>query len=180
MTSAHQNKSGTYHSVIYLYDKAGNCVTRTLDVQIPEDLERESGKPQITASCTQTNSDNYRISFQYSTLFGVNAIRVATWTAENGQDDLVWRDINYNPSTKSGYIDLPAKDKKGGPYINDVYIWDYAGQFSMYRVITNTPSKMPKIVKITVSEVSSTGYRVTAQILSLIHIYFFGFYSGRK
>ena len=51
-----------------------------------------------------------------------------------------------------------------GPYINDVYIWDYAGQFSMYRVITNTPSKMPKIVKITVSEVSSTGYRVTAQI----------------
>lgn len=26
----------------------------------------------------------------------------------------------------------------------------------MYRVITNTPSKMPKIVKITVSEVSST------------------------
>ena len=34
----------------------------------------------------------------------------------------------------------------------------------MYRVITNTPSKMPKIVKITVSEVSSTGYRVTAQI----------------
>lgn len=164
MTSAHQNKSGTYHSVIYLYDKAGNCVTRTLDVQIPEDLERESGKPQITASCTQTNSDNYRISFQYSTLFGVNAIRVATWTAENGQDDLVWRDINYNPSTKSGYIDLPAKDKKGGPYINDVYIWDYAGQFSMYRVITNTPSKMPKIVKITVSEVSSTGYRVTAQI----------------
>lgn len=163
MTSAHQNKSGTYHSVIYLYDKAGNCVTRTLDVQIPEDLERESGKPQITASCTQTNSDNYRISFQYSTLFGVNAIRVATWTAENGQDDLVWRDINYNPSTKSGYIDLPAKDKKGGPYINDVYIWDYAGQFSMYRVITNTPSKMPKIVKITVSDVSSTGYRVTAQ-----------------
>ena len=163
MTSAHQNKSGTYHSVIYLYDKAGNCVTRTLDVQIPEDLERESGKPQITASCTQTNSDNYRISFQYSTLFGVNAIRVATWTAENGQDDLVWRDINYNPSTKSGYIDLPAKDKKGGPYINDVYIWDYAGQFSMYRVIANTPSKMPKIVKITVSDVSSTGYRVTAQ-----------------
>ena len=164
MTSAHQNKSGTYHSVIYLYDKAGNCVTRTLDVQIPEDLERESGKPQITASCTQTSADNYRISFQYSTFFGVNAIRVATWTAENGQDDLVWRDINYNSSTKSGYIDLPAKDKKGGPYINDVYIWDYAGQFSMYRVITNTPSKMPKIVKITVSEVSSTGYRVTAQI----------------
>ena len=163
MTSAHQNKSGTYHSVIYLYDKAGNCVTRTLDVQIPEDLERESGKPQITASCTQTSADNYRISFQYSTFFGVNAIRVATWTAENGQDDLVWRDINYNPSTKSGYIDLPAKDKKGGPYINDVYIWDYAGQFSMYRVITNTPSKMPKIVKITVSDVSSTGYRVTAQ-----------------
>lgn len=164
MTSAHQNKSGTYHSVIYLYDKAGNCVTRTLDVQIPEDLERVSGKPKITASCTQTSADHYRISFQYSTFFGVNAIRVATWTAENGQDDLVWRDINYNPSTKSGYIDLPAKDKKGGPYINDVYIWDYAGQFSMYRVITNTPSKMPKIVKITVSEVSSTGYRVTAQI----------------
>ena len=164
MTSAHQNKSGTYHSVIYLYDKAGNCVTRTLDVQIPEDLERVSGKPKITASCTQTSADNYRISFQYSTFFGVNAIRVATWTAENGQDDLVWRDINYNSSTMSGYIDLPAKDKKGGPYINDVYIWDYAGQFSMYRVITNTPSKMPKIVKITVSEVSSTGYRVTAQI----------------
>lgn len=108
MTSAHQNKSGTYHSVIYLYDKAGNCVTRTLDVQIPEDLERVSGKPKITASCTQTSADHYRISFQYSTFFGVNAIRVATWTAENGQDDLVWRDINYNPSTKSGYIDLPA------------------------------------------------------------------------
>ena len=164
MTSAHQNKSGTYHSVIYLYDKAGNCVTRTLDVQIPEDLEKVSGKPKITASCTQTSADHYRISFQYSTFFGVNAIRVATWTAENGQDDLVWRDINYNSSTMSGYIDLPARDKKGGPYINDVYIWDYAGQFSMYRVITNTPSKMPKIVKITVSEVSSTGYRVTAQI----------------
>ena len=74
------------------------------------------------------------IEFRSSTVhfFGVNAIRVATWTAENGQDDLVWRDINYNSSTMSGYIDLPAKDKKGGPYINDVYIWDYAGQFSMY------------------------------------------------
>ena len=81
MTSAHQNKSGTYHSVIYLYDKAGNCVTRTRDVQIPEDLEKVSGKPKITASCTQTSADHYRISFQYSTFFGVNAIRVATWTA---------------------------------------------------------------------------------------------------
>ena len=48
MTSAHQNKSGTYHSVIYLYDKAGNCVTRTLDVQIPEDLEKaENRKLQL-------------------------------------------------------------------------------------------------------------------------------------
>ena len=162
-TSAHQNQSGTYHSVIYLYDKAGNCVTRTLDVQVPEDLDRDLAKPQITASCTQVNNDSYRISFQYDTYFGVNAIRIATWTEENGQDDLVWRDVSYNASTKSGYIDLPAKDKKGGPYINDIYIWDQAGQFGMYRVITTTPSKMPKIVKLTVSEVSSTGYRVTAQ-----------------
>lgn len=162
-TSAHQKQSGTYHSVIYLYDKAGNCVTRTLDVQVPEDLDRDFAKPQITASCTQVNVDSYRISFQYDTYFGVSAIRVATWTEENGQDDLVWRNANYNASTKSGYIDLPSKDKKGGPYINDVYIWDQAGQSGMYRVITNTPSKMPKIVKLTVSEVNSTGYRITVQ-----------------
>ena len=44
MTSAHQNKSGTYHSVIYLYDKAGNCVTRTLDVQIPEEFGESEWK----------------------------------------------------------------------------------------------------------------------------------------
>ena len=90
MTSAHQNKSGTYHSVIYLYDKAGNCVTRTLMFRFQRIWSEKAENRKITASCTQTNSDNYRISFQYSTLFGVNAIRVATWTAENGQDDLVW------------------------------------------------------------------------------------------
>lgn len=131
MTSAHQNKSGTYHSVIYLYDKAGNCVTRTLDVQIPEDLERVSGKPKITASCTQTSADNYRISFQYSTFFGVNAIRVATWTAENGQDDLVWHQASVLQNTATCYIRTSDHKNEYGTYITHVYVYDADGDFAL-------------------------------------------------
>ena len=39
LTSSYQNYGGTYHSVISVYDKVGNCVTRTVDVQVPENLD---------------------------------------------------------------------------------------------------------------------------------------------
>lgn len=163
LTSDHKGIGGSYHSVVYLYDKAGNCTTRTLDVQVPEDLNKWERKPTITASYTQTGTNSYRILFQFRSYLGCKAVRIATWTEENGQDDLIWRDVSFNASSNSGYIDLPANDKKGGPYINDIYIWDQAGQSAGYRVVVSMPSKMPKIVKITISDVSSKGYRVTAQ-----------------
>ena len=39
LTSSYQNYGGTYHSVISVYDKAGNCATRTVDVQVPENVD---------------------------------------------------------------------------------------------------------------------------------------------
>lgn len=125
MTSAHQNKSGTYHSVIYLYDKAGNCVTRTLDVQIPEDLERESGKPQITASCTQTNSDQIEASR------GISKVLMPTWTEANGQDDLVWHQASVSQNTATCYIRTSDHKNEYGTYITHVYVYDADGDFAL-------------------------------------------------
>ena len=160
-TADHNGQSGTYHSVISLYDKAGQCGTRKIDVFVPEDLNKWERKPQITASCTSMTQDSYRISFSFTSYLGCRLAHIASWTEENGQDDLVWRDLTFDAATNSGYIDLPVNDKKGGPYINDLYVWDQAGQVSGYRVVVQAPSKMPKIVNITVSDVSNAGYRVT-------------------
>ena len=163
-TGDHGGQSGTYHSVIYLYDAAGQCATRTIDIRIPEDLAKWERVPKITASCTGKTQKSYRISFSASSYMGCKSMRIASWTEENGQDDLVWRDVSFNVSSTSGYIDIPVTtSKKGGSYINDIYIWDQAGQVAGCRVIVQIPSRMPKILKIMISDITKSGYRVKAQ-----------------
>lgn len=159
-TADYDGHSGTYHSVIYLYDNAGGCTTRTIDVLIPEDLNKDRFAPTITASCTRKTKDSYRIAFSFHSYIGFRGVTVITQT----KDGTTWRDAAHiDLASSSGYIDIPVSDKNGGRYVNHVCVWDIAGQETEAEVIVDMPSRMPKIKKITISDVNRAGYRVTAQ-----------------
>lgn len=57
LTSSHRNYGGTYHSVISVYDKGGNCATRTVDVQVPEDPDKKETETQPTTPAIYNGVD---------------------------------------------------------------------------------------------------------------------------
>lgn len=80
---------------------------------------------------------------------GIKAVRVAVWSTANGQDDLVWNDMQPAPSGEANaYAFSVDADKHGGVrdgniIYADVYAYDNAGnQACLGRAITEMTTKI--------------------------------------
>lgn len=102
--------------------------------------------PKITANAsvtvTDNNTGNFRINVtDINAPAAVSAMRIAVWSADNGQDDLIWTD-----ATKSGndwYIDVSTYDHgyDTGNYNIHIYVKDTTtGRWYAARCINHTVS----------------------------------------
>ena len=166
--SAHKNESGTYYTHIYLYDTAGKyAVNRETSVSVPDAKPAETLK--ITSvQVTELSQKGYRVTAEFTAPEGIQEVLMPTWTAANGQDDLVWHKATVSGNTATFYVSASDHKNEIGTYYTHVYLYDKKGNSVMSNTTADVPSgQQPgtalKVTAVRITELTSSGYRVTAE-----------------
>lgn len=97
----------------------------------------DSTKPVISnKSIIDVTQYGYTVSCYVTDDKGIKAVKCATWTRVNGQDDVIWRDMTVKNGVATVTIPYSAYDRIGengeskavyGTYINHIYAYDTSG-----------------------------------------------------
>ena len=175
-SSAHKGESGAYTTHIYLYDKAGKLAPlKGVNVTVPSAAVTPSSSFSIgDVSVTELSASGYRVTAKINAPSGVSKVLMPTWTNANGQDDLVWHQASVNGDTATFYVPSSAHKGESGAYTTHIYLYDKAGKLAPLKGVNVTvpsavvtppiPSSSFSIGDVSVTELSASGYRVTAKI----------------
>ena len=178
-SSAHKGESGAYTTHIYLYDKAGKLAPlKGVNVTVPSAAVTPSSSFSIgDVSVTELSASGYRVTAKINAPSGVSKVLMPTWTNANGQDDLVWHQASVNGDTATFYVPSSAHKGESGAYTTHIYLYDKAGKLAPLKgvnvtvpsaaVTPPTPSSSLSIGDVSITELSASGYRVTAKINAL-------------
>ncbi|MGN0598694.1 MAG: GBS Bsp-like repeat-containing protein [Oscillospiraceae bacterium] len=72
------------------------------------------------------SSKRFKITGNYSDNVGVTRCRVAAWTENNGQDDLVWYDMTMSGGSAYVYVPMSDHNNETGVYNFHMYAYDAA------------------------------------------------------
>ena len=170
-TSEHKEEAGHYFTHIYVRDKAGNYVIRNVEVDIPEDTEKEKLVPEITnLKISDVTSSGYRVTVTIKSPAGISEVTMPTWTKKNDQDDLIWHKATVTGNTATFYVNAADHKNESGTYVTHVYVRDMLRQQASKETSITVPAppaapeKKLQIKGISITELTSSGYRVTAEI----------------
>ncbi len=129
----HGYEYGIYQCHAYLYDNNGISAFRATEVTLSQ--------PRVVVTAT-SNSTQSQYTIKASNVLyagGVKSVKVAVWSANNGQDDLRWYTMK-NISGNVWNVNVPMANHSGtGVYYAHVYLTDakgnsrYAGYVSFER-----------------------------------------------
>ena len=121
-TSEHNREVGKYITHLYAYDSFGTA-TRVVvpTVEVPN--------PITNVAVTDIDELGFTITCDIDTAWGpISKVEFATWTDENGQDDIVWHQGAY--SSGKATCRILTKDHNNaisGRYLTHIYVWDNSG-----------------------------------------------------
>ena len=172
--SAHKGESGAYITHIYVYDRQGQFALKGENVTVPASTSASSGLSIGDVSITELSASGYRVTAKINAPSGVSKVLMPTWTNANGQDDLVWHQASVSGDTATFYVPSSAHKGESGAYTTHIYLYDKAGKLAPLKgvnvtvpsaaVTPPTPSSSLSIGDVYVTELSASGYRVTAKI----------------
>ena len=172
--SAHKGESGAYITHIYVYDRQGQFALKGEKVTVPASTSASSGLSIGDVSITELSASGYRVTAKINAPSGVSKVLMPTWTNANGQDDLVWHQASVSGDTATFYVPSSAHKGASGAYTTHIYLYDKAGKLAPLKgvnvtvpsavVTPPTPSSSLSIGDVSVTELSASGYRVTAKI----------------
>ena len=172
--SAHKGESGAYITHIYVYDRQGQFALKGENVTVPASTSASSSLSIGDVSITELSASGYRVTAKINAPSGVNKVLMPTWTNANGQDDLVWHQASVSGDTATFYVPSSAHKGESGAYTTHIYLYDKAGKLAPLKgvnvtvpsaaVTPPTPSSSLSIGDVSVTELSASGYRVTAKI----------------
>ena len=172
--SAHKGESGAYITHIYVYDRQGQFALKGENVTVPASTSASSSLSIGDVSITELSASGYRVTAKINAPSGVSKVLMPTWTNANGQDDLVWHQASVNGDTATFYVPSSAHKGESGAYTTHIYLYDKAGKLAPLKganvtvpsaaVTPPTPSSSLSIGDVSITELSASGYRVTAKI----------------
>ena len=136
------------------------------------------------AEVVNVTSSGYRVVVTFYASEGVSKVLMPTWSEKNGQDDLKW--LQASVSGNTAVCDIKTSDFKesSGNFITHVYVYDNTGKQVIKGAYATVPaassgssgggnsgtgsSTQPgaytlSIKKVTVSDVTAQGYKVTVE-----------------
>jgi len=95
-----------------------------LITKIPDDTI----KPVISdVSVSDITNQGFYITMKVRDNVGVSKVLIPVWTAENGQDDIIWHTATVKNGTAGCYVNASSHGYEGGTYLINIYAYDAAG-----------------------------------------------------
>jgi hypothetical protein len=125
--SEHNNETKcTYVTHIYAWDAAGN-VSNVGAVSV---YMGDETPPAISnVKVTDINEDGYTITCDVSDNIAVSRVEFPTWTAKDGQDDIIWHNGIINGNTASYIVNISQHGNERDLYYTHIYAYDYTGNY---------------------------------------------------
>lgn len=123
-TNDFQSKTGIY--ITHIYTESSNGQLSLLDgteIVVPEE--------SISNLSVSQEADGYTVSANYSNAGNIKAIWFPSWTTQNGQDDLVWKQGIISGNTISCFVPTSEHKNESGTYITHIYAEDYSGTYHL-------------------------------------------------
>ena len=161
----HNNEPGVYITHAYAYDAAGNYTSKEIS------FVRDTTPPSITEyGIIETDSSGFTAYCCFADNADVSRVRFPTWTPwqgdNNGQDDLIWYEGNFNPDGKSAWARVLFSEHNNelGAYVTHIYVYDTAGNCSQVAMGIVAEKEAPVISNVTISDITTTGYTVSCTV----------------
>ena len=91
----------------------------------------EYEKPYIinisNAEITDIDDTGYTVSCTVDSEFPLKNVSFPTWTAKDGQDDIIWYDAEINGNTASYRVNTSEHNNESGLYVTHIYAYDTYG-----------------------------------------------------
>ena len=114
---------------------------------------------------TDLSASGYTVTCNIEDNVEVSRVRFATWTEQNGQDDIIWSDEVLSNNTVSYTINTTDHNNENNcVYYTHIYAYDLAGNEVGYPVAVYVDAEPPVISNVEISDVSSLGYTITCNV----------------
>ena len=152
--NTHNKESSIYITHIYAYDQNHNMLAFYGSIFC--DINTNIRNVQVT----NNQISGYSVNCVLPT--GTAYVGFPTWSAVNGQDDLIWYEVPANNGRGKITIDVSNHNNDGGLYYTDIYAYDDKRRLiSTYKTIEVKIANCPKITSAEVSEKYADRYTVT-------------------
>ena len=121
-TSEHNREVGKYITHLYAYDLFGTATKVVVPtVEVPA--------PISNVAVTDINELGFTVTCDIDTAWGpISKVEFATWTDDNGQDDIIWHQGNYsNGKATCRILTKDHNNTISGRYLTHIYVWDNSG-----------------------------------------------------
>lgn len=113
-------------------------------------IQKDSTAPTVKdITVSMISNSGYRVSCRFADNVGVTRVAFPTWTTNNGQDDLIWKDGTISGDTATFVVKKSDHNNEVGDYITHVYVYDKAGnnvnKSAGVITLTNTPQLVTEI-----------------------------------
>jgi len=124
--SDHASGATVYINHFYIYDSAGNSAVASYI------YEKDVIAPIVSNVVAKRNSSGYLVTCNVSDNVGVTSVTFPSWTINNGQDDLIWREgsLSSDRKTASFQVNISEHNNELGEYVTDIYVYDATGNRS--------------------------------------------------
>ncbi|MBQ6602083.1 MAG: GBS Bsp-like repeat-containing protein [Eubacterium sp.] len=167
--ASHANHRGRYTSHIYVYYNNGKTeVLGGLYADMTEpDNRPEFSSEGVTAEADPVSGEFILTVAAPSASFGIERLRIAVWTAADGQDDLIW--YTAEETEDGSYVvnsSISAHNGEEGKYNCHAYITDkkgnagFCGAAEMNIVLEENPDEVFLLEDVTEGGLSQIDYRI--------------------
>lgn len=162
--SEHNSEQGVYITHIYAYDISGNS---TSSGGATVDLTPDTEAPKIT-SAVINNVDyfGFDVTCTVSDNVGVAKMQFPTWTATNGQDDIIWYDVTPSGGTATLHVDTSKHNYEVGLYNVHLYAWDSWNNEGKVELTVTVPTPTAEGEYIPIYALNAGQYDSDSQLLT--------------
>ena len=116
---------------------------------------------------TDVSTNGYTITCNVTDNVGIARVSFPTWTKENDQDDIIWRDGTISGNTVTFRVNASEHNNELGWYATHIYAYDTSGNYSFEERLIYLENTKPIISNIKIINRNNTGYtfHVICQIM---------------
>ena len=137
-SSDHKSEGGKYITHVYVKDVNGNQVLDGREVNVPGSSQAQAAPAIASVWTSDVTADGYTVHAAFTGT--ASKVLMPSWTAANGQDDLIWHKAEVSGDTATFRVKAAEHKGENGSYITHVYVYGENGSYVIAGVNAALPA----------------------------------------